>query len=60
MKHNGYKIISNLPYIIQYLYSTFKKEMNKSELFREEIEDKTIHMLEWTQSKLRPAVGNFI
>ena len=57
--HNGFKIISDMPKFIFYLFENFKGEMLASGIWPKTNQEQIIYIFEWYASKLRPFMWEF-
>lgn len=57
--HGGFKIMSDMPKFIFYLYENFKGEMLATGVWPKANNDQIMYVFEWYSSKLRPFMWEF-
>jgi hypothetical protein len=57
--HNNYKILSDMPKFIFYLFENFKAEMLISGLWPKTNQEQIVYIFEWYSTKLRPFMWEF-
>jgi hypothetical protein len=57
--HNGYKILSDMPKFMFYLYQEFKPEMLAQGTWPKTNQEEIVHLFEWYATKLRPFMWEF-
>lgn len=57
--HNGYKILSDMPKFVFYLYQEFKPEMLAHGTWPKTNQEEIVHLFEWYATKLRPFMWEF-
>ena len=58
--HNGFKILSDMPKFVFYLYENFKSEMLASGTWPKNVSlDEIVYFFEWYSTKLRPFMLEF-
>ena len=57
--HGGYKVLSDMPKFVFYLYENFKTEMVSSGQWPKKSQDELVYYLDWYSTKLRPFMWEF-
>lgn len=57
--HNGYKILSDMPKFIFYLFENFKSDISLSGLWPQTNQEEIVCVFEWYATKLRPFMWEF-